>query len=240
LSVAGLRAFDVFFVPWRRRRLAGVHVAGLPAAPPRGEPLVLIANHTSWWDGFLLREVHRALRPDARLVTIMLADQLRRFPFFRLMGAEGVQPGSVGSLRALLHRLDALRAREPELVVSFFPQGRIWPADRRPLGFRPGVERLIRRLAPATVLPIGLRIEPLNRLAPTAFVAVGPSLRATADARISVHALEAAVTRQLDAVRDVLACAGENAPARWPADARASLDAAHASADNALRRERSA
>lgn len=210
MSVTGLRAFDVFFTPWRRRRLAAIRMAGLPPALPRGEPLVLVANHTSWWDGFLLREVHRVLRPGAHLSTIMLASELRRFPFFRYMGAEGMQPGSVASVRSLLHRLDTLRARDPELVVAYFPQGRIWPMDRRPLGFHPGIDRLVRRLAPATVLPLGLRVEPLNRVSPTAFVSAGPPIRVAAGQRIDAHALEAGQFNGRGASADLLLDIGAN------------------------------
>jgi 1-acyl-sn-glycerol-3-phosphate acyltransferase len=218
MTTRALRAFDVFFTPWRRRRLAGIHIAGLPRSLPAGQPLVLAANHTSWWDGFLLREVHRALRPTAHFTTVMLESELRRFPFFRRLGVEPVQPGSRASLRTLTRRLEALRSDDPDFVLAFFPQGRIWPVDRRPLGFQRGIDRLAAHIAPATLLPIALRIEALNRSTPTAFISVGAPLPVAAGVRTDVHAVEGAVTAQLEALRDFLCSAGERAPAWWPAD----------------------
>ena len=54
-SPLALGTFELFFRPWQRRRIAAVHVAGLPHALPAGVPLVLAASHVSWWDAFTLR-----------------------------------------------------------------------------------------------------------------------------------------------------------------------------------------
>ena len=85
--------FDALFWPWRRMHLRAVHIGGATAADmPDRTPLLFVANHVSWWDGFLLRAVQRRLRPDAAFVTVMSAAQLDRFPFFRWLGAIGVDP----------------------------------------------------------------------------------------------------------------------------------------------------
>jgi hypothetical protein len=244
LNALALRAFDVFFTPFRRRRLADIRIAGLPRGLAPGAPLILVANHVSWWDGFLLREVHRRLRPQARLTNVMLAGELARRPLLRALGAEPVQPGSAASLRALMRRLDELRADDPEFVLVFFPQGRIWPADRRPLGFRTGIERIVRRLAPATVLPVGLRIEPLNTVRPVGFVSVGRQIAVSGRRTlvefeslgvstagpgdrhhegasrepITAALLEDAVTAELDRIGAFLGATGEDAATAWPRD----------------------
>jgi hypothetical protein len=244
LNALALRAFDLVFTPYRRRRLADIRIAGLPRGLAPGAPIILIANHVSWWDGFLLREVHRRLRPRARLTNVMLAGELSRRPLLRALGAEPVQPGSTASLRALMRRLDELRSGDPEFVLVYFPQGRIWPADRRPLGFRTGIERIVRRLAPATILPVALRIEPLNTVSPVGFISVGQQIavagrdalvepggtgQAPADfrgplpertlrERITAAVLEAAVTTELDRIGAFLGATGEDAAAAWPRD----------------------
>ncbi|MFP4624931.1 MAG: hypothetical protein ACLFRX_12175, partial [Gemmatimonadota bacterium] len=70
--------FELVFRPWMRRRLDGIHVRGLEGAAwiPGELPVLLLANHVSWWDGFLLREVHRSLRPDAPLHVVMSEAEL--------------------------------------------------------------------------------------------------------------------------------------------------------------------
>jgi 1-acyl-sn-glycerol-3-phosphate acyltransferase len=210
-SPAFFAAFDLFFSPWRGRRLRTVLVPPLPLLPPG--PLLLVANHTSWWDGFLLRDLQRALRPGAPFHVVMREAELRRRPFFRLMGALPLQPGSPASTRALLRTVGKLVQDEPGAVIVFFPQGRIWPSSRRPLGFRRGVDLLTAAAAPCTVLPVALHVEPLNRSAPVAFIA--PAVAVTVgsgDAARNIHQrVEAAVAARLDALRAVLDAHGEDA-----------------------------
>lgn len=212
LVVAG---FETAFRPWMKRRLHGPLMAGLPPCLEAGVPLVLVANHPSWWDGFLLREVQRRLRPTAPLYTAMTARELRRHPPLRLMGAVGVGHEGIVRARPLVERLAAGAQRHPDAVVAWFPQGRIVPSFARPLGFRPGVELLARRLGQALILPLALHLEQLARPAPTAFILAGPAFRVR-DGRMAVAALEATVDRLLDRLFDHLATFGEDAAAAWP------------------------
>lgn len=211
-SPAALGAFELFFRPWMRRRLR-VRMRGLPAALPAGRPVILVANHVGWWDGFLLRELHRQLRPDAPLYTVMLERELAQRPFFRRIGCVGIDPLRPASVARTLRALQARTRERPEALISFFPQGRIWPSHRRPLGFRRGVELLIRRLPQPVVLPVALHQEPLDAPAPTAFVSVGRPLSAPDE--MSLERLEAAVTALLDAALADLARWGEAAGRRW-------------------------
>jgi 1-acyl-sn-glycerol-3-phosphate acyltransferase len=213
-SRPALAAFELCFRPWMRRRIHQVRIAGLPRALPPGVPLLLVANHASWWDPFLLREVHRRLRPAAPLHTVMLRRELARRPFLRRIGAVGIDPerpaGIAAALRELRHRL----RERPDATVAFFPQGRIWPTHRRPLGFRPGVELLLRHLPPLTVLPVALHLEPLRSPSQTAFVLAGDPIGAGEGA--AAARLEAAVEAGLDRVHAFLAEWGEDAAGAWP------------------------
>src|SRR5215218_1733745 len=168
-SPALLGAFELCFRPWRRRRIHATRLAGLPRDLPR-VPLVLAANHVSWWDGFSLREVHRLLRPGAPVYTLMTEGELRRSCFLRSIGGFGIDPGRPASVRGALRFIRARAAERPDATVIVFPQGRIWPAHRRPLGFRRGVEGFARALSPCVVLPLAIHHEPLTASAPTVFV----------------------------------------------------------------------
>lgn len=210
-SPMAMRLFELFFLPWRRRRLITVPPLGLEAAAAAlaaDRPLVIVANHTSWWDGFLLRDIHRALRPDAPFHVVMTAHELARFPFFRRIGAVGIERDSAGSILRAFRQLARKAEAAPRSVILYFPQGQIWPAWRRPLGFQRGVELLLRTMPPATALPIGIHIEALNRSAPAAFISVGSPLD-SADATTS--GLELQVTAQLDRIAALLAERGEEA-----------------------------
>jgi 1-acyl-sn-glycerol-3-phosphate acyltransferase len=213
-----VRAFELAIRPYRWLSLRGPLVAGPRGDIPPDRPLLLVSNHTSWWDGFLVRDLQRMLRPESRLFTLMTERELRRHPYLRLMGCVGLEPARAGSVLAAFRRLRDERRRDAHTVFAFFPQGAIWPANRRPLGFARGVSVLARVLAPLTLLPAGIRIEPLNRAAPTAFLSLGQPLDhegGPADTRL----LEAAVEAELDAIGQHLEEFGEAAPRAWPPQA---------------------
>ncbi len=207
------RGFEMVFSPWMSRRLAGVHVRHEePAAWPAEVPIMLVANHVSWWDGFLLREVQRARRPRAPLHVVMAAAEFRRQPVLRALGALPLASSAMGP-RALLREMRAKQQASPGVVFGYFPQGRIWPSSRRPLCFQPGAAWLATHLAPIALVPVALHLEPLNRPSPTAFVGVGRPLTVTAP--VETLALEEMVRGQLDLLLPFLHRHGEDAPARW-------------------------
>ena len=180
--------FDAVFDPFLSTRIAKLHVQAPPSPIPSGRPLVLVANHVSWWDGFLLRALQRRLRPGAHLHTVMLERELAKNPWFRLMGCHGLVPGDRSSWKSILGTIAVEAAVRPDLCVSFFPQGRIWPAQKRPLGFRRGLEQLIGTLPDPIVVPVALRFEPLNTLSPHVFVRVGePVLSPVGDVAGAKH-----------------------------------------------------
>lgn len=205
--------FELFFRPWMRRRLDGVHLRGLHDSGGLPEmPVLIIANHVSWWDGFLLREVHRELRPRAPLYVVMSESELRRFPIFRWMGALPLGPSPLAG-RTLLDDLKRRLEERPDAVIGYFPQGRIWPSHRRPLGFRRGGAWLAGRLGPVAILPVGLHLEALTRPGPAAFVSVGRPR--VGGGPVNAAELEAAVTAEVDEILRVVREHGEDAPRVW-------------------------
>ncbi len=197
-------------------RRVRVHITGLRPLSDESRPLLLVANHESFWDGFLLREVQRRLRPAAPFRTVMLASELRRHRWLGLLGAMGIAPGSLASTRALLRRLAALSDARPSSVIAFFPQGRIRPDDPRPLGFRKGIRAVASALAPATLVPVGLRVLPGKTARVEAFLSLGIPVGVTSGEPVSVATAEACVAAELDAIRRFVSEHGEDAADRWP------------------------
>ena len=208
-------AFDAVFKPWMRRRLH-VCTAGLDSPLPTDQPLLLVSNHVSWWDGFLLREIQRQLRPDSVIYTLALERELRQHPVLRLTGGIGVDPTSPASIRRALNEFESKRRNFPRAMFGYFPQGCIAPSYRRPLGFRRGVELFAPQLAPVTILPVAIHIEPISGLAPTAFVSVGTPL-ASRNGLVNHRVLEREVEQLIDATLAFLAEHGENAATAWHA-----------------------
>lgn len=188
----------------------------LPEGPiPADRPVLLYGNHASNWDGFFYRELQKKLRPGAVTYSLMLERELARRPLFRRLGGLGVRPGSGPSLLAAARTACALRAERSDFFFSVFPQGRIEPASKRPLGFQGGLGHFVRALAPVTLLPVAIDFGFLNALRPHAFIACGEPLLvdAAADGELpEVRTLEREATALLDDLQAGLARTGENPP----------------------------
>lgn len=216
-SRIGLRMLDAALWPLRRMRLGPLQYAG-PSARVRDDlPILIVANHVSWWDGFLVREVHERMRPRQPFCVVMTDRELGRHPWLRSLGAVGIRQGSVAGVRQAFRAVAARRRRDTRSFFVYFPQGVIRPSWCRPLEFRRGVERLVRILAPVTVIALAIHIEPLNRAVPTPFVVAGEPRVLGEDGRLDAATLEAAVTRELDALLDFIGLHGESAIDAWQA-----------------------
>jgi len=211
------RLFDLGFAAFRARRMMPTLVGGAWPRLTPGRPIVLVANHISWWDGFLLREVQRQLRADAPFHTVVVAEQMARHPGLRRLGGVPVDPAAPSSVLRMLRTLGRLRLAESETVFAYFPQGRIWPSSRRPLGMRRGIEAVARILAPVDVVPVSIHIEPLVDARPTPFLWLGDPISAgDPDSHVASDEVEARLIEGLDRIRDRLDRWGEDARELWP------------------------
>jgi len=158
------------------RSFTRVQVLGLAhvRAALEAGPVLVVSNHTAWWDALVILWLGRLVL-GADGYALMDARNLRRLPFFRWVGAFGVDlEDRADGARALRHAARLLdRARR---LVWIFPQGRERPVTARPLAFAPGAAA-IARLAPACrVVPAALRYEHGEEPEPVAYVAFGEAL----------------------------------------------------------------
>jgi len=207
-----VRSFFAVLAPYRQLCLHRVLIAGPPRLLDSQRAVLLCANHVSWWDGFLLREVHRRWASRLPLYTVMLAAERRRFPWFRWMGALGLEPGNPASLLKLFRFLYRERQRRP-YWLAFFPQGQIRPSFARPLRFQSGVRLIVRAVHPGWIIPVAIHLEPLRYPAPTAFVVLGTPIDTADDP--AAERLEAATTALLNRLQTWLSEVGEEAVEAW-------------------------
>ncbi len=208
------RLFDLYLGVITAFRFHRVVISGALDMPEPKCPVILISNHSTWWDGFFLRLLQKRRFAAWPLYTVTLASEQHKLPFFfKRLGILPMGSGprhTLGLMRSLLARANEARG---EIVVSYFPQGKIYPSSKRPLDFRRGVEVLARYLG-AVVIPVGIHIEPMQNKKPTAFIVVGPTLSDT-----SIGELERAVERELDTLLGQLNARGE-ALTSSPAESR--------------------
>lgn len=169
------RLFD-FYLNWNfRKNFSQIACPDLERLKAIQDPILFVANHVSWWDGFFLFEIQRRIRPQAQLYTIALEKTCRENAILRKMGVLPINPGNPASLKAVMSHLKQLRKtlNPQELCVSFFPQGKIRPSFLPELGFQRGVEGIASVLLPVAVVPVGIHIEPMVGKKPTAILSLG-------------------------------------------------------------------
>lgn len=117
-----------------------IHLGLLPKIET-DKPLLITPNHISWWDGFFVDLfIDRALT-GRKIHLMMLEEQLRKYTFFRNVGAFSVNPGKPKSVvESLLYAAEKLQ--NPENAVVIFPQGEIESQMKQELTFQSGVGKL--------------------------------------------------------------------------------------------------
>ncbi len=181
-----------------------IHLSGLEhmQSLDRSEPMIFYGNHCSWWDGlieyFLATEV---LHVDCHLM--MEEKQMKRYRFFRKIGAFSVNRDSpreaVTSMRYAASLFD-----RPNRLLWIYPQGRILPADYRPLGFYSGVSRIVQMTGrEVQVVPFVRRYEFLMQQRPEVFIAIGApqKIKKMENSKALTVQLEDRLTRMLDDLR---------------------------------------
>lgn len=172
----------------------------LDRALDRG-PVVVVSNHTAWWDPLVALYVsERLLRANA--FALMDAKNLERLPFFRHVGALGVDLDDPrDGARAIRHATKLLRA--PRDLFWVFVSGREIPITQRPLDARPG-SAAIARAARAEVVPVALRYEMGNVAKPALWISCGDPIAVVRDVEIARQEHERAIVAELDRIDSAL------------------------------------
>ncbi len=134
-------------------------------------PLIIYANHSSWWDGLILFEILKNL--DFENYVLMEEKQLSKFRFFRRIGAFSIIREKPFEIKKSLKYAVELLSKGKNKTLLIFPQGEIIPNDRRPLKFFQGLIYLCERIPKCGLIPCSIRIEFLKEFKPEIFVKFG-------------------------------------------------------------------
>lgn len=180
--------FARLFTRHARTRLYGrfgrIWVSGLGrlvAALSKG-PIVVVSNHTAWWDPLVAIWLARGMaRADA--YALMDAANLERLSFFGKVGAFGANLADRRDGARVIRYAAGLLDR-PGRLVWIYPEGRE-RSPFEPLELRPGASA-IARLSHAHVVAIGTRFLFGSCEKPELWISVSPSLDATADLKTAL------------------------------------------------------
>jgi 1-acyl-sn-glycerol-3-phosphate acyltransferase len=90
--------------------------------PDRSMPVLVIANHFSWWDGFWIMYLNMKLF-GRKFFFMMLEEQLEQHSFFKKTGGYPVRKGSRSIIETINYTVDLLKNKGN--MVLLFPQGKI-------------------------------------------------------------------------------------------------------------------
>ncbi|MDN5283756.1 MAG: hypothetical protein JWR38_30 [Mucilaginibacter sp.] len=111
-----------------------------PAAIAKDKAVLLLTNHFSWWDGFLMYHLnHRLL--GKKFHVMILEDTARQVSFFKYMGAFSVNKNSKDMMASLDYAAGLLN--DPQNMVLIFPQGKLYSNFTDQVVFQKGLMKII-------------------------------------------------------------------------------------------------
>lgn len=167
------RIFAIYNRNLIKRRFSSLKVLNLDILQNlnREFPLIIYANHSSWWDGLAAFQISHTAELDSFIM--MEEKHLKRFFPFRRLGAFSViRENPREALKSVEYSADLLRGNSKR-TLWIFPQGEILPNDARPLVFYNGFSRIIAKTSKCFVLSLAIRYEFTDKFKPEIFVKIG-------------------------------------------------------------------
>ena len=188
--------------------LSGVMVRGLEhlttwnRAESPDHPLIIVANHSSWWDA-VMPILISLYRLDHDAYGVMEERQLEQYGFFRKLGMFSVDRENPRSAyRSIEYGANLLR--QTGRVLWLFPQGLILPNDKRPIHSYSGTAHLIRKTGACSIVPVAFRYELLHDERPTAFGRIGIPEYIPDTGKLDTEILNNEITERLTRTVDLL------------------------------------
>lgn len=216
-----VRFFEFAFTRFFARHMRALRVPhwGLPdpmlARADAAAPLVVLANHPSWWDGVAFMLLARRLFPDRPVFIPMEEAALGRYGFMRRIGVFGIAPGTARGAVAFLRTAGSVLATPRHMLWMNVP-GRFADARERPLPVAPGVARLAELAPGAVVLPLALEYPFWTERGAEMLAAFGPPIPAAELLALDREARAGRIAAAIEATADRLAAdAISRDPARF-------------------------
>jgi 1-acyl-sn-glycerol-3-phosphate acyltransferase len=196
------KVFAVYNSNLIRRRFHSLRVSGLDflTSGDKNLPLIIYANHSSWWDGLVAFQISREAKLDSFLM--MEEKQLRKLSLFRKLGAFSVVREKPREAVKSINYAAAILTQTTNRTVWIFPQGEILPNDIRPLRFYNGLAKIIEKVGNCSVVPVAIRFEFGGEFKPEIFVKIGESKKFQNDERFVAKEMTAFFEKQLTGILD--------------------------------------
>ena len=193
--------FRIYLRWYMRRHFHCLRVANAGRIPPQAHPLILFANHASWWDPLTAMMLAESVLPERTHYAPMDQTALEHYSIFRPMGFFSVDNASPRGAAQLLRAGRQILAR-PGSVLWITPESQFQDVRKRPVVFKPGLGALMTRTGRMTCVPIAIEYVFWNERLPEILVNVGEPLEIAdgglEDARTWTNLLSYATSATLD------------------------------------------
>jgi 1-acyl-sn-glycerol-3-phosphate acyltransferase len=144
---------------------------------PKSAGLIVTPNHFSWWDGFIIDFISRRLI-KRKFHIMMLEEQLRKYWFFKKLGAYSINPANpISTARTLNYTRELLLS--PQNLVVVYPQGAIQSPNSKIIIIKEGLQKLLdKNKCDVRVLPLAVKFEYGENKNPDIVARFGRLLRA--------------------------------------------------------------
>jgi 1-acyl-sn-glycerol-3-phosphate acyltransferase len=202
-SVLVIRCF-AFYLRWYvRRRFHAVRLLRPLPALPVDRPLIVYANHPSWWDLAIIGLV--SIGPLGDRVSYGPMDEvgLDQYPFLRKLGIFGIDLATKRAAAQFLRTSLGL-LKDRNTVLWILPEGRFVDARVRPITIRPGVAHLARHIKGAVFLPMALEYPFWDQSTPEALIHFGAPILEAGELDVPgwTTLFEARLTQAMDELAD--------------------------------------
>ena len=137
--------------------------------PSTENSILVLPNHFSWWDGFLVDFLHRIFFPDYKIFMMVLKDTLEKFWFFKYLGTYSINPAKPKEVLESLRYTEKILAQKKNFVV-IFPQGNLEPYSVDKVEFKKGLTQLIDKAESFFYVQLlGLKIQFENEMKPNVY-----------------------------------------------------------------------
>ena len=103
--------------------------------------VLLLSNHFSWWDGFLMFQLNR-LYFKKKFHIMITEENFKKVWFLKYLGSFSVKKGSRSSVESLKFASELLD--DPGNLLLIFPQGKLYSNLITDVDFQRGIEHIIK------------------------------------------------------------------------------------------------
>lgn len=195
--------FSRYVLRYVRRHFHAVRLSKNGSAlPTDGEPILVVANHPSWWDPMVGMPLVLSLKGYRSFAPIHSA-MLKRYPIFGRLGFFGLDPNSLRSAAQFLRTGEAILA-ESKRAIWITAQGEFTDVRIRPLNLKSGVGHLAAKMKRGWVVCLAIEYSFWTERTPEALlriaepIAIDPTRQLTG--KEWTAKLETILTENLDAL----------------------------------------